>query len=130
MDRIGYNSKPQEVALVIQNVVSESRMEDSGRHPEEMGLQITAVTESSGHYVFNFSLVGRYVVTAEVRGLRAARFAIVTLEIGQTRSLGISLEVGSVEQTVEITESAASLDHNSATICRRSALQSCKFRST
>jgi hypothetical protein len=83
---------------------------------EATGLQRTAVTESSGHYVFNFLPVGRYVVTAEARGFKTARLSNVTLEIGQTRSLDIALEVGSVEQTVEITETAPPLDRNSATV--------------
>jgi len=83
---------------------------------EETGLQRTAVTEDSGLFVFNFLPVGRYVITAEARGFKTARLSNVLLEIGQTRSLDISLEVGAVEQTVEITESAPPLDRNTATI--------------
>ncbi|MGH9752221.1 MAG: TonB-dependent receptor [Blastocatellia bacterium] len=83
---------------------------------EETGLQRAAATEKSGFFVFNFLPVGRYVIIAEARGFKTARIANVTLEIGQTRSLDIALEIGAVEQTVEITESAPPLDSNSATI--------------
>lgn len=82
----------------------------------ETGLQRTAVTEESGLFVFNFLPVGRYAITAEARGFKTARIANVMLEIGQTRSLDISLEIGAVEQTIEITESEPPLDRNSATI--------------
>lgn len=82
----------------------------------ETGLQRVAVTEESGLYVVNFLPVGQYTVTVEARGFKTVRFQNVTLEIGQTRSLDVALEVGSVELTVDVTESAPPLDRNSAVI--------------
>jgi hypothetical protein len=82
----------------------------------DTGLTRTAVTEDSGFYVINFLPVGTYIVTAESKGFKTTRLTNITLAIGQIRSLDISLEVGGVEQTVEITDSPPPLDRNSATI--------------
>jgi outer membrane receptor protein involved in Fe transport len=82
----------------------------------DTGLVREAVTEDSGLYVINFLPVGRYVVTVTARGFKAARLQNVVLEIGQTRTLDVAMEVGEVEQTVEITEGAPPLERDSAVI--------------
>ncbi len=70
---------------------------------EDTGLVRTAVTEESGLYVFNFLPVGKYVVTVSAQGFKGARLQNIIVEIGQTRTLDLELEVGAVEQTVEVT---------------------------
>src|SRR6266508_1910801 len=83
---------------------------------EDTGLVRTAVTEESGLYVFNFLPVGKYVVTVSAQGFKGARLQNIIVEIGQTRTLDLELEVGAVEQTVEVTESAPPLERESAVI--------------
>jgi hypothetical protein len=83
---------------------------------EDTGLVRTAVTEQSGLYVFNFLPVGKYVVTVGAQGFKGARLQNIVVEIGQTRTLDVELEVGAVEQTVEVTESAPPLERESAVI--------------
>ncbi|MGH9937917.1 MAG: TonB-dependent receptor domain-containing protein [Blastocatellia bacterium] len=83
---------------------------------EDTGLARTAVTEESGIYVFNFLPVGKYVVTASASGFKGTRIQNIIVEIGQTRTLDVALEVGAVEQTVEVVESAPPLDRGSAVI--------------
>jgi carboxypeptidase family protein/TonB-dependent receptor-like protein len=83
---------------------------------EDTGLVRTAVTEESGLYVFNFLPVGKYVVTVSAQGFKGARLQNIIVEIGQTRTLDLELEVGAVEQTVEVIESAPPLERESAVI--------------
>ena len=67
----------------------------------DTGLERTTVTESSGLYVFNFLPVGRYVVTASAPGFKGTKVQNVVVEIGQSRALDVTLEVGQVEQTID-----------------------------
>ena len=80
------------------------------------GLQRQVTSNEAGLYVVNFLPVGAYTVTVEARSFKQARLENITLEIGQTRALDIALEIGTVEQTVTIVDSAPPLDRNSATI--------------
>jgi hypothetical protein len=82
----------------------------------DTGLERTAVTEASGLYVFNFLPVGRYTVTTSAPGFKGTKVQNVVVEIGQTRALDLTLEVGAVEQTVEVIESAPPLERDSAVI--------------
>jgi len=82
----------------------------------ETGLVREALTEESGLYVLNFLPVGRYVVTVTAQGFRAARLQNILLEIGQTRTLDLTLEVGELEQMVEVVESSPPLERDSAVI--------------
>jgi hypothetical protein len=82
----------------------------------DTGLVRTAVTEGSGLYVFNFLPVGNYVVTVSAPGFKGARIQNITVEIGQTRTLDVALEVGEVEQTIEVVESAPPLERSSPVI--------------
>jgi Carboxypeptidase regulatory-like domain/TonB dependent receptor-like, beta-barrel len=83
---------------------------------EETGLVRTATTEESGLYVFNFLPVGKYVVSVSAQGFKVARIQNIIVEIGQTRTLDVGLELGAVEQTVEVVESAPPLERESAVI--------------
>ncbi len=80
------------------------------------GLQRQTTSNEAGLYVINFLPVGSYTVTVEAPSFKQARQQNVVLEIGQTRTLNVALEVGLVEQTVTIVDSAPPLDRNSATI--------------
>ncbi len=80
------------------------------------GLQRQATTNEAGLYVINFLPVGSYTVTVEAPRFKRASQPNVVLEIGRTRTLDVSLEVGAVEQTVTIVDSEPPLDRASATI--------------
>jgi hypothetical protein len=79
------------------------------------GLVRETVGDEAGFYVLNFLPVGKYTVTVEVRGFKTANFPDIVLEVGQTRTLDIKLEVGQIEESVEVV-SAPVLDQNSPTI--------------
>ena len=80
------------------------------------GLKREVVTNAAGVYVFNFLPAGSYVVTAELSGFKSAKHDDVTLEIGQTRELNVKLEIGRLEEVVDVAGTATVLDRTSAAI--------------
>jgi hypothetical protein len=80
------------------------------------GLQREVVTNSAGVYVFNFLPAGGYVVTAELTGFKSVKHSDVTLEIGETRELNVRLDIGRLEEVVDVAGTAAVLDRTSAAI--------------
>ena len=52
----------------------------------------------------------------EASGFKQARVQSVVLEIGQTRTLDVKLEVGEIQQTIEVEGTTQPLDRNSAVI--------------
>jgi hypothetical protein len=82
----------------------------------DTGLKREALTDESGHYSVNFLPVGKYLMTVESAGFKLTRLPDITLEVGQTRTLNIAMEVGGVQEVVEIVDSPAPLDRTSAVI--------------
>ena len=80
------------------------------------GLQREAITNDAGLYVFNFLPTGKYTLVAELTGFKAVRHDEVQLEVGQTLSLDMKLEVGRVEETVLVEGTAPLLDRTSPSI--------------
>lgn len=82
----------------------------------ETGLKREVLTDESGHYSVNFLPVGRYAVTVEAPGFKITRIQDVILEIGQTRTLDFKLDVGGVQEVVEVADTAPLLDRTSPVI--------------
>ncbi len=82
----------------------------------DTGLKREALTDESGYYSVNFLPVGKYLMTVESAGFKLTRLPDITLEVGQTRTLNIAMEVGGVQEVVEIVDSPAPLDRTSAVI--------------
>ena len=80
------------------------------------GMTREVVTNSAGAYVFNFLPAGSYVVTAELTGFKSVKHGDVTLEIGQTRELNVRLEIGRLEEVVDVAGTATVLDRTSGAI--------------
>ena len=80
------------------------------------GLERQTLTGESGTYALNLLPVGTYIVTVEASGFKQARVQSVVLEIGQTRTLDVKLEVGEIQQTIEVEGTTQPLDRNSAVI--------------
>jgi hypothetical protein len=80
------------------------------------GLERQTVTNTSGLYVFNFLPAGVYDVTGELSGFKSIRRAAVQLEVGQNLSLDLKMEVGRLEETVQVEAIAPLLDRTSPSI--------------
>ena len=76
----------------------------------------TAVTESSGDFTFPVLPVGNYTVKATKDGFQTFEQKNVVLEVDQSVTVPVTLNVGSVQQVVEVTGTAAELNLTDATI--------------
>jgi Carboxypeptidase regulatory-like domain/TonB dependent receptor len=80
------------------------------------GLQRDVVTNAVGVYVFNFLPAGPYVVSAELSGFKSVRHGDIHLEIGQSLTFNIRLEVGGIEEVVHVEATAPLLERTSPVI--------------
>src|SRR6266496_3817563 len=76
----------------------------------------TAVSNSAGNYTITSVPVGTYVVKAELSGFKTVSTKPITVEAKQIARLDFKMEVGALEDTVEVTAVAAVLQTESATV--------------
>ncbi|MBL8228009.1 MAG: TonB-dependent receptor, partial [Bryobacterales bacterium] len=69
----------------------------------ETGVRYTARTNDTGNFVIPQLPVGTYEVSIEAAGFRRAIRRDVVMNVAQTVTLNTMLEVGQVEQTIEVT---------------------------
>jgi hypothetical protein len=74
----------------------------------------TAITSTEGVYSLPFLRPGVYTVTAELQGFRKYSQDGVQLEVGQTAALNITLQLGSVSETVTVTGESPLLEVSKA----------------
>jgi outer membrane receptor protein involved in Fe transport len=79
-------------------------------------VNYTAVTNSSGFYTNSTLPVGSYRITAEAPGFKKAERTGLTLEVGDHAVVDFVLEVGQVNETVEVQAQAAQIDTSDATL--------------
>ncbi len=80
------------------------------------GLSRDVVSNAAGVYVFNFLPAGSYVIVAELSGFKSVRHESVQLEIGQSLELDLKMEVGRLEEIVNVEATAPLLDRSSPAI--------------
>jgi hypothetical protein len=78
------------------------------------GIRQDQETNSNGYYRFSGLAVGRYTVTATNPKFTTKVIDEVMLQVGQTRTLNINLEVGGRAEKVEVTASGEPENRNSA----------------
>ncbi|MFO0508739.1 MAG: carboxypeptidase-like regulatory domain-containing protein, partial [bacterium] len=66
-------------------------------------LEFRTATTSAGTYVLPQLPIGSYELTVEASGFRKALRKGIELNVAQTLNLDVRLEVGAVDQTVEVT---------------------------
>ncbi len=76
----------------------------------------TAVSNAAGNYTITSVPVGTYVVKAELSGFKTATTKPIALEAKQIARLDFRMEVGALEDTVEVTAGAPLLQTESATV--------------
>ncbi len=78
------------------------------------GLSTKTTSSSSGTYTIPLLQVGTYEVSAEATGFKRFIAPQVILEVGQTVSLEVHMQVGAVTQTVEVTGAAAPVQRDTS----------------
>ena len=80
------------------------------------GLKQSAVTNNNGEYRFNNVPLGRYNLSVAANGFTTATLKDIAVTLNQTATANITLQVGSVATTVEVTEAAATIDTTTAQV--------------
>ena len=80
------------------------------------GVRRTTQTAADGKYEVRYLVPGEYSVEARAQGFRAARASSVSIQINQQARLDFSLQVGEVQETVEVTSTAPLLNTENATL--------------
>ena len=78
------------------------------------GVARTAVTNSTGYYRVENLIPGQYTLSVESKGFNKAVRSAFTLEVAQTATLDMTLQLGSVTQTVEVTGATPMLQTQTA----------------
>ncbi|HWS90017.1 MAG TPA: TonB-dependent receptor [Pyrinomonadaceae bacterium] len=76
------------------------------------GRPVTTTTNTEGYFLFPDVRAGMYRVTAEAAGFKKTEVSDVEVNVGQTATVTVAMEVGAVGETVTVTSSdAQSLVH-------------------
>lgn len=78
------------------------------------GVKRTADTNNSGAYVLPALQIGAYEITAEHAGFKKVTQRDVKLDVDTTVTVNFSLEVGSAEQSINVTEAPPALQTSSS----------------
>ena len=76
----------------------------------------TAVTDNDGRYTIPFLTPGSYAVHAELSGFNPVDRADVQVRLGQAVEIPVTMQVGALTETIEVSGSAPSIDGTSTTI--------------
>lgn len=83
---------------------------------QETGVDTTATTNSTGLYRIDFLPIGRYQVTVSASGFSTATIPTFSLEILQTATFNVKLEVGTTSATVNVSAAAPILNTENSTL--------------
>lgn len=75
----------------------------------ETGVSATTSTNSAGSYSVPFLRLGNYTVTAEAEGFKKSTLGPFKLEVNQVVRADISLQVGAITESIEVTGFAPAL---------------------
>ncbi len=80
------------------------------------GDRRTASSSQEGYYTFPLLIAGSYEVAVEKDGFQPQNRTGITVETGQVSTVDIQLEVGTVSQSVQVTETVPLLQSESAAV--------------
>ena len=80
------------------------------------GVELHTVTSAAGLYTFVSLNPGLYVVTASQKGFESVAQDNVMVTVDQVTTVNIALRVGSVTETVTVTETAELVDTSNSTV--------------
>ena len=77
-------------------------------------VERSSTSNSAGNYLFLNLNPGRYTLETSAKGFKSSRLAEFTLAVNQTATLDLVLEVGTLEQTVNVEASAGQVESSTA----------------
>lgn len=80
------------------------------------GIKRTSQTAADGKYEVRYLVPGEYAVEVQATGFRAARAASLTLQINQQARLDVALQVGEVQQTIDVSATTPLLQTENGTL--------------
>ena len=83
---------------------------------EDTGVVRELVSSAEGSYFVSQIVPGRYRISAKLEGFKALDRRGITLTVGETTSLDLTLEVGGLAETLTVTGDAPLVDVSSATV--------------
>jgi hypothetical protein len=83
---------------------------------EATGVRSATITDQAGAYRFNNVPVGRYRLSTAKQGFTSQSVRNLQLELNRTSTINVTMAVGAVTTTVEVTEAAALIDTTTATL--------------
>src|SRR5689334_2182313 len=83
---------------------------------EATNTSVRVVTDDAGAYTAVNLIPGSYSVSAAPKGFRPVVFRNFVLQVGQSARLDITMELGNVEQTVEVTGAIPLLQTENASV--------------
>jgi hypothetical protein len=116
-----YNASAQTVDTAILGVVIDAAgavvpgATITVREPAS-GLSHVATSNSSGNYEVRYLVPGEYTVEVKAPNFGSERRTGIVLQLGQQARIDFSLQVGAVQQTVEVESSAPLLQTENATL--------------
>jgi outer membrane receptor protein involved in Fe transport len=128
-----FNTGALIVMLVLSGAICASAQETTGtitgRAADAQGLPVpgvtvtatgpqgikTAITDSQGHFAFPFITPGLYTVRMELQGFKTIERKQVSVSVGQTMDLPVTMEVGGVSETVNVEAAPPLIDTTSTT---------------
>src|SRR3989442_8525805 len=91
------------------------------------GIKFTTTTNVNGEYRFNNIPIGKYNLSASAPGFTAATLSNLAVELSKTVTANLTMQVGTVTTTLEVTEATATIDTTTAqvgtTVTERQALE-------
>ena len=75
----------------------------------------TGVTNDAGNYIITSVPIGTYVITAELQGFKSVQ-STVTVSAAQTARVDFSLEIGTVQERVEVMATSAVMQTENAVV--------------
>ena len=82
----------------------------------ESGTRVSSVADEGGRYFFPSLRVGSYTITVELAGFRRLVRSGVTLQLGQTITLDLELDVGGPTESVVVSAEIPLLQTTSAEV--------------
>jgi hypothetical protein len=80
----------------------------------DTGIKEEQRTNSKGYYHFPGLAVGRYTVTVSDGGFKTHVIEDVILRVGETRTMDVRLEVGTIAEKIDVVATAAPVERSSA----------------